>query len=512
MKRILILMLFLSKCAFGQTGQSAINECNNIVYTPMSAKPDFNTMLAGVKYAVIESEAKINGHVPAINALYDYLKALGFDNVTTLADHQPTDNIAEEIMVSIGFDYNLQDFSNITMSFYSPATEYAWEFSTKMVARGGVYSDPKANFGKALRDMHGFQKGAFNSLYTVQLAKRQTCWTEALLRSDIQVKGCDKLEGVYEGTSNTAQMSKYRVGLRRMNGQYYLIYFSGAPNKSNWVEGEIKATLESTATPSLFKAKWVMANKTENDNFYVSFENGIMNLIDPNSKKQIFIKMFPSMSENVSIPTENTSSGTGFALSSNGYIVTNYHVTNGANSIKVRGINGDFSKTFAAQVVIEDKNNDLSIIKINDSHFTSLGNIPYVIANKTVDVGSTIFVLGYPLRATMGNEVKLTNGIISAKSGFQGDVTSYQVNASVQPGNSGGPLFDSKGNIVGVINAKHLGAENVSYAIKTSYLYNLIDLMPNPPKLQTINIVSGKPLTEQVKYLNHFTYILEINN
>lgn len=507
-------MLFLSQYAFGQTSKSYINECNNIVYTPMSAKLDFSTMLAGVKYAVIESEAKINGHVPAINALYEYLKALGFENenITDLANYEQPNNIAEEIRVNIGFDYNLQDYSNITMNFYSQATGYDWNFSTKMVAKGGIYSDPKANFGEALRDMYGLQKGAFNSQYTTQLAKWQTCLTEALLRNDIQVKGCDKLEGIYEATANTANAPKYRVGLRRMNGQYYLIYFSGASNKDNWIEGEVKATLESTATPSLFKAKWVMANKSENDNFYVSFENGIMNLINPKSEKEIYIKMFPSLSENVSIPTESASSGTGFALSSNGYIVTNYHVTHGANSIKVRGINGDFSKTFAAQVIIEDKNNDLSIMKINDSHFTSLGTIPYVIANKTVDVGSTIFVLGYPLRATMGNEVKLTNGIISAKSGFQGDVTSYQVNASVQPGNSGGPLFDSKGNIIGVINAKHLGAENVSYAIKTSYLYNLIDLMPNPPKLQAVNIVSGKPLTEQVKYLNHFTYIIEINN
>ena len=96
------------------------------------------------------------------------------------------------------------------------------------------------------------------------------------------------------------------------------------------------------------------------------------------------------------------------------------------------------------------------------------------------------------MRATMGDEVKLTNGIISSKSGFQGDVTSYQITAPVQQGNSGGPLFDSKGNIIGIINAKHAGAENASYAIKASYLMNLIDLMPTPPKLQTISTVADR--------------------
>ncbi len=78
------------------------------------------------------------------------------------------------------------------------------------------------------------------------------------------------------------------------------------------------------------------------------------------------------------------------------------------------------------------------------------------------DVGETVYVSGYPLRATMGDEIKLTNGI---KSGFQGDITNYQISVPVQPGNSDGPLPDSNGNVTGVISAKHIGAENVSYAV-----------------------------------------------
>jgi len=220
------------------------------------------------------------------------------------------------------------------------------------------------------------------------------------------------------------------------------------------------------------------------------------------------IKLFPSLED---IQKFSPSSGTGFALSSGGYIVTNHHVVNGATNINIRGVNGDFSKTYKAKVIVEDKNNDLAIIKIDDASFTSLGTIPYTIPSKSCDVGCSCFCLGYPLRATMGDEVKLTNGIISSKSGFQGDITTYQITAPVQPGNSGGPLFDDKGNLIGIINAKHLGAENVSYAIKTSYLLNLIEIMPTPPKLQTISTVAGKPLTEQVKILKKFTYIIEIN-
>ena len=346
----------------------------------------------------------------------------------------------------------------------------------------------------------------------MELTSIKTCWTEKKFKDYIQTKGSDALEGIYESINNSYNEPKYSVAVKKINEIYYLIYLSGATNKRNWIEGEVKAILEPTATSTLFKANWITANKTLDSNFYVTFESGLFNLMSSDTKKELYVKLFPTNINNFNnSSTDLKSSGTGYAISSNGYIVTNHHVTNGANTIKIRGINNDFSKTYSAKVVVEDKNNDLSMLQIDDPSFTTLGTIPYIIANRASDVGSSVFVLGYPLRATMGDEVKLTNGIISSKSGFQGDVTSYQITAPVQPGNSGGPLFDDKGNIIGIINAKHVGAENASYAIKASYLMNLIDLMPTTPKLQTISTVAGKSLTEQVKILKKYTYIIEIN-
>jgi S1-C subfamily serine protease len=490
-----------------------INDCDNIVNIPKSNKPDFKTMLTGVKYVVILSNPKINGHIPAFNALYEYLQGMGFEIVEYFDDnYEPPQNACEELTCEIYFDYDLDQFYNISMVFQNHATGYSWSFHTNMIAKAGLYSDPKYNFGQALRNMYGFSKGTFNSYYTMKLAKKQTCWTETKIKTYMQSIGCDKIEGIYEDTGNSESESKYKVAVRKINGTYYLIYLSGANNIGNWAEGEIKATLEPTATPLLFKARWIMGDKVEDNNYYITFEQGFFNLLSEDNDKDLYVKMFPSSNDNFNnVPSQLTSSGTGYAISSNGYIVTNYHVTNGATSIKIRGINGDFSKTYKAIIIIEDKNNDLSILKINDPTFISLGVIPYIISNRTSDVGSSVFVLGYPLRATMGDEVKLTNGIISSKSGFQGDVTSYQISAPIQPGNSGGPLFDDKGYVIGIINAKHTGAENASYAIKSSYLINLIDLIPTPPKLQTISIVASKPLTEQVKILKKFTYIIEIN-
>jgi len=222
-------------------------------------------------------------------------------------------------------------------------------------------------------------------------------------------------------------------------------------------------------------------------------------------------KLSPKTEDDINnVPQKSQkSSGTGFAISSSGIIVTNFHVIDGANSIIVRGINTDFNKTYKAKTLLSDKNNDLALIQIDDYSFVSLETIPYTIKTGLSEVGENIFVLGYPLRASMGDEIKLTNGIISSRTGYQGDITSYQISAPIQPGNSGGPIFDKQGNLIGIINAKLIGAENASYAVKASYLTNLIDLLPSPPKLQMVNSLSGKSLTQQVELAKRFVYIIE---
>ena len=230
---------------------------------------------------------------------------------------------------------------------------------------------------------------------------------------------------------------------------------------------------------------------------------------------QEFIKTYPTewdWKQAIKEQIKNSSSsGTGFALSTDGFILTNYHVVENAKSIKVKGINGDFSKTYNAEVAVTDVNNDLAIIKVSDSYFNSLGIVPYTIKNISSEVGESVFVLGYPLTATMGEEIKLTTGIISSKSGFQGNITTYQTTAAVQSGNSGAPMFDKDGNIIGIINSKHTDAENAGYAIKTYYLQNLIEALPVKLELSTLNQLKGKDLSEQVKITKNFIYLLEIN-
>lgn len=231
-----------------------------------------------------------------------------------------------------------------------------------------------------------------------------------------------------------------------------------------------------------------------------------------------YVKEFPTIDMYRDISTSNAtssekSSGTGFFLNKDGYIITNYHVVENAidGNIKVTNINGYNNKSFGVEVLVTDKQNDLAILRITDSAFSLLSDMPYTFKFNTSSIGEDCFVLGYPLISSMGKDIKLTNGIISSRTGYDGNVAQYQISAPVQAGNSGAPLFDKDGNIIGVIQAKHSLAENAGYAIKASYIRNLIDLLPTPITLPEHNILRGKTLPQQVELASKMVCIIIVN-
>lgn len=510
--KILASLLLLTTFCFGQNFKPSYQSNSSL---------DFSKFLSGVKYAYIllkENHAKEiianpnNGLSNAISGLVMYLKEIGFEDVEWGSVTNPPKDLPSLCELSIimpSWDNLNNTLTNVNLSFVSCKGDIFTFKSTNDIPFD-QYTSIHITFHNVFMKMYGYKKGQYSVYNRLSLSSEMTEWSEESLKSNFKEKGADPIEGIYENVIATSKMSKYRLGLIKTIEGYNLIYISGATNYLDWKPGEIKAKLYYTATPTLFKTDWYMGNKMINKDSYLSFEKGFMTLIQDRDKTE-YIKLFPTSIDPVTSINRGPVSGSGFAVASDGIIATNQHVIIGAKTIKVRGINGDFSETFNAKILIEDKNNDLALIKIEDEKFTSFGNLPFIISNKTIDVGSSIFVLGYPLRATMGDEIKLTNGIISSKSGFQGDVTTYQISAPIQPGNSGGPLFDYKGNLIGIVNARHSGAENASYAIKASYLLNLFDLMNSYPKIQTVNLLSNKPLTEQVKALKKFTYIIEVN-
>ena len=168
-------------------------------------------------------------------------------------------------------------------------------------------------------------------------------------------------------------------------------------------------------------------------------------------------------------------------------------------------------ETYEAKVLCVDKVNDLALVQIIDKKFTPLKQLPYRIAPRSSEVGISIFSMGYPYAKNgMGDEVKITDGIISSKTGADGDIVHYQISAPIQPGNSGGPLFDKKGTVVGITSSGMKGLDNVGYAIKSVYLNNLIDSSPISIRDITSDIASGKDLPALIKIIRPYVVMVLI--
>ena len=359
-------------------------------------------------------------------------------------------------------------------------------------------------------------------LFSTCTFAQSTKWTEKKLTEYWKSNPADEIEGIYlrrfknqiilrnrvNDAVNQIVEGKYfivkqgdRYILSSFDGDFYgtlsRVYNSNnyflAINSNQWIE-DINSTIKMTLTH-------------ENHTNLIIDEYRL--ILDDDEYMLINDVFTVVWKPEVKIKNDQIASGTGFAISESGIIATNFHVIENAKTIKVKGINSDFSKSFTAKILISDKINDLALIQIDDRNFTSLSSLPYTLKKELTNVGESIFVLGYPLRASMGDEIKLTNGIISSRTGFQGDITSYQISAPVQPGSSGGPLFDSQGNLIGIVNSKLRGAENATYAIKANYLFNLIELLSVQPKLQSVNTLKGKSLPAQVEISKQFVYIIE---
>lgn len=207
--------------------------------------------------------------------------------------------------------------------------------------------------------------------------------------------------------------------------------------------------------------------------------------------------------------SEGPKQGSCFVLNKQGYLLTNNHVIDGAKTVQIKGIGNDFTTLYAADVIAKDIDLDLAVLKLKNQNIV-FENVPYHISDEISAQGTKSLALGYPMTTSMGEEIKITEGIINAKSGYKGTLTQYQFSAAVQPGNSGSPLFNENGDVIGVINAKLRDAEGVGYALKSSYL---LTFLKNVDNLQLdkgeVAPLNAMPLSEKVAKLKGFIFIVK---
>jgi len=183
----------------------------------------------------------------------------------------------------------------------------------------------------------------------------------------------------------------------------------------------------------------------------------------------------PKQKESASCKT----SGTGYFIATNGYILTASHVISGASRIEIRTRAGDLK----AKVVQADPANDIAVLKVE-------GSFPAIPLenSKTVKLGDAVLTIGFPNIQIQGFSPKLTKGEISSLFGLRDDPRHFQVSAPIQPGNSGGPLLNASGNVIGTLSARLSDSktydltgmlpQNVNYALKSSYALAMIEAMP----------------------------------
>ena len=345
-----------------------------------------------------------------------------------------------------------------------------------------------------------------------QREKPDTDWTYNKLIEHWTKNGISDIEGIYERVSSQLE---YKLAVLKENNEYTIIYLAGARG-TGWREGDIKATLKKTATFGIFKSNWFMLNKAYNKDVNVTFSNATMKTLSETGEGDdyVFLKMYPTYDDdaNSKIVSQTKDSwkpsGTGFFIDRNGYIATNHHVIDEAKEIQVN-IN---NKSYLAKVVISDERSDLAILKIIDNSFIPLSSIHYNFNDEISEVGNSVFALGFPLTQYMGEEIKFTDGKINAKSGFKGDISTYQISVPIQPGNSGGPLFDNNGTLVGITSSglDKSKTDNVNYAIKTKYLKLLIDEMTDKVELPKTSFPKTTLLTEKIKTLSNYVVWIKV--
>ncbi|GAO43604.1 S1 family peptidase [Flavihumibacter petaseus] len=159
--------------------------------------------------------------------------------------------------------------------------------------------------------------------------------------------------------------------------------------------------------------------------------------------------------------------GTGFLIDGRGYLVTSAHVVAKADSVYIVNSKGEY---FKAKTLHVNEHTDIAILKIADSRFETISRLPYAIRPNRGDLGEQIFTLGYPRTEIVYNE-----GYLSAKTGLNGDTSAFQLSISANPGNSGGPIFNHNGEIIGVLSGKQLSAEGVVFSSQSKNILRALD-------------------------------------
>jgi|SRR5450432_269655 len=225
-----------------------------------------------------------------------------------------------------------------------------------------------------------------------------------------------------------------------------------------------------------------------------------------NGQKNIIDKINKTTQVKVPVEPDFKRGGTGFMVDPKGYLVTNAHVIGNSTVVIVQNNKG---QEFTAKIVYVSPNSDLAFLKIVDSEFKASTVLPYAISKGNIELGEAIFTLGYPR-----DEIVYGEGYLSAKTGYSGDTLACQIAIAANPGNSGGPVIDKTGEVIGVLSNKLSQAQGEVFALRSKNIFSALEEMKADTSLATIrptqvSNVKNLDRVQQIKKIQDFIYLVK---
>ncbi len=289
----------------------------------------------------------------------------------------------------------------------------------------------------------------------------------------------------------------------KMHGQGTLTYADGTVKEGIWKSGEFQYSKTPTKPAPVVKSPTQPAPA-------IKAPAKPVPVVKAPTKPVPVIKT-PTQDDQ----TISASSGSGFAVSSDGYVITNNHVIEGCQDVVVH----TKQKDIPMRVITYDTRNDLALLK---GDFTPSAVFP--LSTRRPELLQDIYVAGYPFGINISTSVKVTKGIISSLTGIGNNFSNMQIDAALQSGNSGGPILDDMGNLVGVavakLDAKYMMAnfgsipENTNFGIKASEVKSVLDGSsvdtPSANKSAISKSQLGKMITDGTYYISCWMTMAQI--